>query len=456
MKAIRGEQSGAGTGGRTPRPCLVGPVAIAAPSVPDSARVEDANALPPWESDTVNPEILTPEFVTDRPGAPRKGQRRARSASSKARMDQVAAALDQVALAATVGLPVDSPVTIPDEIIDSTGNEIGTVVNPAGAGLGSRALMLACRGVVGPVLRMWPITPLTIPLARTAFDTLARLRPGPNGVEMRQIRLDHFRMEIVRPRKPTPATRAGLDPNGIVMYLHGGGFIGCGLETHRPVVAALARRTGLPVVSVEYRQLPQTRISGSVQDCLTAYRWLLQHGADPNGSGPAGRIVFAGDSAGGYLAFSTALRAIATGLPAPAGLVGLSPLLDLDYTAKRSYRNVTREAYIPLSGLARVVRYGAEIGGRLDPSLSPVNGSLAGLPPVLLVVGEDELLRYDCELMARRLSAAGVPNVLELWRGQVHAFTSILPDLPESRAALDRVARFVRDCMTFEQQTRTA
>ncbi|MQY26890.1 alpha/beta hydrolase [Nocardia aurantia] len=311
--------------------------------------------------------------------------------------------------------------------------DIGTVMNPGGRSLSAQALSLACRAMIGPLLRYTPITPVTMPVARAAIDTLARLRPEPAGVEREQVQLPDFRMEIVRPAGARRSLR-----HGAVLYLHGGGFVICGLETHRPVVAALARRTGLPVVSVDYRQLPDARIQDSVEDCLTAYRWLLSHGASPK------RIVIAGDSAGGFLSFATALRAVAAGLPAPAGLVGLSPLLDLDHVAKQGYVNVARDAYIPLPGLQRIVHYGAELDGLLDPALSPVNGPLAGLPPVLLIVGEDELLRYDCELMARRLTAAGVPNTLELWRGQVHAFTSILPGMPESRAALGRVARFVR------------
>ncbi|MBY8856088.1 alpha/beta hydrolase [Nocardia sp. CA2R105] len=321
----------------------------------------------------------------------------------------------------------------------------GVVANPDGSSLTSRMLLFACRGVVAPFVRHYPVTPLTMPLARMLVDGLSTLRPGPSGVEREQVRLNGFRMEILRPAGARKALR-----DGAVMYMHGGGFFLCGLDTHRPVAAALARRTGLAVVNVEYRQLPGTSIADSVQDCLTAYRWLLRHGADP------AKIVFAGDSAGGYLSFATALRAVAAGLPSPAGLVGLSPLLDLDCAAKRDYVNVHRDPYIPLSGLEQVVEYGAKVQGRLDPALSPVNGALASLPPALLVVGEDELLRYDCELMAERLTAAGVPNSLELWRGQVHAFMSILPNMPESRSVLGRVARFVRARIEAESPARTA
>jgi len=118
--------------------------------------------------------------------------------------------------------------------------------------------------------------------------------------------------------------------------------------------------------------------------------------------------------------------------------------------------NVERDPYLPLSALEAVVRIGAEVDGQLDPMASPVNGALASLPPVLLITAEDEILRYDCELMARRLTSAGVPNALEIWRGQVHAFMAIAPNLPESRMALARVSRFVRARLDQPQQARTA
>ncbi|UGT71120.1 alpha/beta hydrolase [Nocardia gipuzkoensis] len=323
--------------------------------------------------------------------------------------------------------------------------EPGVVMNPKGPSAQSRLLLATCMGVVRPVLRTFPVTRTTIPFGAATVNGLARLRPRPHGIDREQVSLHGIRLEIIRPAGAARALR-----HGAVLYMHGGGFAICDTCSHRPVAASLARRTGLPVINVEYRQLPRTRITQSVQDCLSAYRWLLRHGADP------ARIVFSGDSAGGFLAFATALLALESGLPAPAGLVGLSPLLDLDYGAKRDYVNVTRDPYIPLSALQAVVRIGAEVDGMLDPSLSPVNAALGGLPPVLLIAAEDEVLRFDSELMAQRLTAAGVPNTLELWRGQVHAFMSIAPGLPESRAALARVSRFVRARIEDDQQARTA
>nr|WP_054811547.1 alpha/beta hydrolase [Nocardia arizonensis] len=318
-------------------------------------------------------------------------------------------------------------------------------MNPHGPSLSSRLLLATCRGLVRPLLRVAPITRTTIPIGAFAVDTLARLRPRPRGIDREQVSMGGFRLEIIRPAGAGRALR-----HGAVLYMHGGGFALCGLETHRPVAASLARRTGLAVVNVEYRQLPRRTIAQSVEDCLAAYRWLLSRGADP------ARVVFAGDSAGGYLAFATALAAVESSLPIPAGLIGLSPLLDLDCVAKQGYEFVDRDPYIPLTALREVARLGAEVDGVIDPMLSPVNGALAGLPPVLLIAAEEEVLRFDCELMAARLTAAGVPNSVELWRGQVHAFTAIAPNLPEGRAALGRVARFVRDIVAPSERARTA
>ncbi|WP_249357779.1 alpha/beta hydrolase [Nocardia cyriacigeorgica] len=323
--------------------------------------------------------------------------------------------------------------------------EPGIVVNPGGPSAPGRLFEAAFRAVVRPVLRGFPINRMTLPVGAALIDGLSMLRPEPAGIDRELVEMKGFRMEIVRPAGASRALR-----HGAVLYFHGGGFAICGIRTHRPVAAGLARRTGLPVVNVEYRQLPGTRITESLADCLEGYRWLLRHRVDP------ARIVIAGDSAGGLLAFSTVLAAMQAGLPAPAGILGLSPLLDLDYAAKREYELSARDAYIPLAALTAVVRLGGEVAGVLDPKLSPVNANLTGLPPVLLIVAEQELLRFDSELMARRLTAAGVPNSLELWRGTVHDFMSIAPNLPEGRAALARASRFIRARIEETEQVRTA
>lgn len=289
----------------------------------------------------------------------------------------------------------------------------------------ARLVFTAARLMLRPLLTRWPLTSwgmLPLPLV----EAMAGILPAPTGVTYERVDFDGFAGEWVRP--------AALSDDAVVLYFHGGAFVTCGLATHRRVVAKLAEDCGLAVLSVAYRQLPTVRLAGSVDDCLSVYRGLLAQGYDPS------RIVLAGDSAGGYLVFATALAALAEGLPGPAGIVALSPWLDFDCAGKLAHPNAARDAYAPASRLPALVKLLVA-----DPAVdtSPVNAQLAGLPPVLLIAAESEMLRCDAELMTERLAAADVPVTLQIWAGQVHAFPVLVDLLPESRAAVHEVAEFV-------------
>lgn len=225
---------------------------------------------------------------------------------------------------------------------------------------------------------------------------------------------------------------------GAILYFHGGGFITGGLDTHLHVVAKLARRTRLPVVHADYRQFPQVTVDGSVDDCVGAYRWLLSQGADP------AKTVLAGDSAGGFLAFATALTGQQRGLPAPAGVIGISALLELDGVARDTHTNQSADAFgIPavLPDLIDLVCPSA----KLRHELSPINGRLDTMPPALLIAAESEILRCDAERLHTALQQLGRSSRLELWARQLHAFPALFPFLPESRAAFDLMCRFVAE-----------
>jgi acetyl esterase/lipase len=251
---------------------------------------------------------------------------------------------------------------------------------------------------------------------------------------VRPVDFDGYRAEWVY--ADDVATTAD-EAQGAVLYFHGGAFVSCGVATHRHAVALISRSCQLPVLSVAYRQLPTVRLGGSVDDCLTAYQWLLDQGFDPS------KVVFAGDSAGGHLAFATALAAAEQGLPQPAGIVAASPWLDFDSTGKLAHPNANRDAYAPVSKLSKLTRL--LLGDLADAAQrSPVNQDLTGLPPVLLIAAEGEMLRLDAEVMADRLAEADVPVTLQIWKGQVHAFPVLGDLLPESRAALKEIGAFVR------------
>ncbi|HEX3789540.1 MAG TPA: alpha/beta hydrolase [Pseudonocardiaceae bacterium] len=320
------------------------------------------------------------------------------------------------------------------------------VVNQrAGNSAQSWLVFRAARLMLRPLLTYWPLTRwglLPLPLV----DSVAGLLPPPRGVRFERVGFTGFHAEwvwaegVVRPDE-TDNPGSG----GAVLYFHGGAFLACGLATHRREVARISAACGLPVLSVGYRQLPTVGLAGSLQDCRAVYDWLLEQGLDP------ARIVFAGDSAGGYLAFATALAARDAGLVLPGGIVALSPWLDLDATAKQAHPNAALDAYAPASRLPTLAALLAGLDA--DPGLSPVNQDLTGLPPVLIMAAEHEMLRCDAELMTERLATAGVPCALQIWAGQVHAFPVLGNLLPESRAAIEEIGAFVRRIVTPRTRT---
>lgn len=291
----------------------------------------------------------------------------------------------------------------------------------------SGAVHAVSRVVARPVLRYYP---LRGPAARLMplIDRGAGVLPRLSHTVHEPVVARTWRGELVTPID-------GPASDGAVLYLHGGAFLLCGMATHRRIVERLAQHTGMTVLSVDYRQLPMGRLHDSVSDCEDAFDWLVRTGH------PASKIVLAGDSAGGHLAFATALRIRDDG-GSPAGIVGLSPWLDFDHMAKLRHHNARRDAYIPARRLRKVGRM--VIGSHPELHHSPVNADLRGLPPSLIICAESEVLRCDAELMAERLAEADVPCTLQIWEGQVHAFPVFADLTPESRAAVDEVVGFVR------------
>src|SRR5690606_425880 len=147
------------------------------------------------------------------------------------------------------------------------------------------------RELVRPVLRYAPVTPPVLRSAAPLIDLAARLLPVRTAFAVEVVREQRVHCEIVR----AEGVAHGF-ARGAVLYFHGGGFVAGGFHTHRRLAAALSDRTGLPVVQVRYRYLPDATVPESVADCLAAYRLVLDRGV------AAEAVVFAGDSAGGFLA----------------------------------------------------------------------------------------------------------------------------------------------------------
>ena len=287
-----------------------------------------------------------------------------------------------------------------------------------------------------PALRYAPMT-RHVPHVLRYVDRAANVIPRSGRCSHQEIVAETWRGELVRPVD-------GTTSEGVILYAHGGAFISCGMATHRRIVDRLAHRTGMAVLNIDYRQLPLGTVDDAIEDCLDAFTWLNRQGFAPS------QIVLCGDSAGGHLAFATALELRERGLGMPAGIVGLSPWLDFDDRAKVTHHNAVRDAYIPVRKLRRVGRMA--LGTRVESHHSPVNADLTGMPPTLIICGEDEILRVDAELMAERLLDHGVECTLQVWERQVHAFPVIADLNPESLAAIEEVAVFATDATSAAAQ----
>ncbi len=313
----------------------------------------------------------------------------------------------------------------------------------SGTSTRARLLVRGARWGVGPVVRAWMAAPdLTWPLGWV--DAAARLLPRPRHVECRRVGLPRCGGEWIR------AEHAG--PAGAILYLHGGAFLTCGLNTHRALASSLSAAAEAPVLSVGYRMLPRHPIGSAVDDALDGYRRLLDLGF--RGSD----VVVAGDSAGGYLAFMTALSLARMDLPAPAGVAAISPLTEVGVRPDLA-RDALPGPVLPARALDAFARYlprahrRITVEGETGPLVSPVDEDVSVLPPVLIHAGANEILHDDAERMAERLWQSGVPCELHLWEGQMHAFPVLAGITAESRAAIRSIGRFVRAVTVADPRT---
>jgi triacylglycerol lipase len=294
-------------------------------------------------------------------------------------------------------------------------------------------LSRGARLVLKPLMAWVPLNDRTLRTLRSIDRLSAR---GPRS---RYVKPYAFELGGVRAESMTH--QFGPSSDMTVLYLHGGGFFSCGIETHRRACERLALYTGGQVISVDYVQLPDGSVADSVQDAITAYEAVLEMVEHPE------KVVVAGDSAGGYLTMKVAELATRRGLTPPAALLTFSPLLSLDPDRDdKGIVRVTRmrDAYLPMRRIALVRERWVPEGAAIEGYASPLLATAYIRSPAFFVAAEDEILRPEVEAMALQLSERGVDVETHLWRGQVHAFPVMVDAIPESRQALKLAADFAR------------
>lgn len=239
---------------------------------------------------------------------------------------------------------------------------------------------------------------------------------------------------------PSTDTDAANAQSPVVLYLHGGGFIACSPETHRPLVSSLVRRIRGTAYVPAYRLAPEHPFPAALDDARSAYRFLL----DECHIAPS-RLVIAGDSAGGGLALALALALRDDGVSLPAAIVTFSPWTDLAATGHSLDENSESCAMFAGETIRRAARFYVGGADPKEPRLSPLYGDFHGLPPMLIHASHDEVLRDDSVRLAERARNDGVDVQLRLWSRVPHVWQFFAAVLPEARESLHIAARFIRD-----------
>lgn len=232
----------------------------------------------------------------------------------------------------------------------------------------------------------------------------------------------------------------GADADVRLLYLHGGGFVSGSGGFYLPLAAHISAAAKCAVLLPDYRLAPEHPFPAGLEDCIAAHEWIVSNG--PGGPGAAKVTFIAGDSAGGSLTLATLLALRDRGRPLPAGGIPLSPTTDLTL-ASESLKTVAD----PILSAQAMSRFRDLYLGKTDPRdplASPVFGDYGGIPPLLIEVGEHELLRDDSARVAKKARADGIDVKLEVWPGMFHVFQSHEPLLPEAKESIDHIAEFMR------------
>jgi monoterpene epsilon-lactone hydrolase len=274
-----------------------------------------------------------------------------------------------------------------------------------------RLVRAACRWAFAPSAD-WPTR-------RRRLEVITA-QPKPRTVSLRHGRLGGVPVEVLEP--------ARRDDDLVLLFLHGGGYTLGSPRTHRAMAGRLAAPLRATAYVLDYRLAPEHPYPAAGDDVLAAYRALVS-------AAPGRRVIVAGDSAGGALTLELALAARELDLPLPAALGLIYPGLDL-----RAVRPAApREPCLTTELLSEFVAAYQPADPASGPS--PLQADLAGLPPMVITTGADDLIVDDSRALAVAARAAGVPVRYREYAGWFHGFFNLSPVVPQARRAVDDFAR---------------
>ena len=251
----------------------------------------------------------------------------------------------------------------------------------------------------------------------------------PKNVSAQKFSFDGINAEWIIPREP--------QQDKVLLYIHGGGFISGSCLTHSMHVAKFADLCSLKSMVFDYRLAPEYPFPAAVDDCKSAYKWLLKQGYRPD------NIIVGGESAGATLTLSLLLALKADNIVLPKAAFSISPVTDLSCQAK-SFEYNAKNDVAPMGSWTVWTNLYIAGSDTKNPLLSPLFGNYEGIPPLYICVGTHEIHYDDCVNVANVAKKYGVDVTLRQWEKMIHAFPLLSPLFPEAKKALSEICEFVK------------
>jgi epsilon-lactone hydrolase len=227
------------------------------------------------------------------------------------------------------------------------------------------------------------------------------------------------------------------DPEKLILYVHGGGYVSGSCSDHRGFVSKFAKNTGVANLIYEYRLAPEHPFPAALDDSVKVYEWILAAGYKPE------KILIAGESAGGGLCLALLLALKDKNIALPVAAVAISPWTDLTCTSD-SYKTKNKVSLAPLNSWTVFSKYYVGDNQPTLPYISPLFGDLKGLPPIMINSGVDDELFEDGEKFFLKAKSEGVDVRFKSGEGMVHCYPLLAPMFKEATEAMDEIVGFIK------------
>lgn len=265
---------------------------------------------------------------------------------------------------------------------------------------------------------------------RKTFEAMQKKNRVAKGVAVSEAELAGIACEWLIP--------PGCDNAPVLYYLHGGAYLMGSPATHRKMVSHIAKAAGVRALLPDYSLAPEKPFPAGLNDCLAVYRQLLETGVSAND------IVISGDSAGGGMSMATMLSLRDAGDPLPAAAVLLSPWLDLTGRGESGITRAEEDPWFRVDDMMDIASMYQPDGELTNPLVSPVFADANGLPPMLIQVGDHEILLSDSTRLTGNITAAGGEVSLKVWPEMWHVFQFFIGQMPESKRAIIDIGDYIR------------